>query len=66
MSDRIGEVRLVFEGLDLTDPRSAFALGLAYGRALERERVDAEDLAIGAAAARDVQQVIAWADARGD
>jgi hypothetical protein len=66
VSDRIGEVRAIFADVDLLQPAAAFALGLAYGQALERERVDAEDLAVGSAAARDVQQIVAWSNARGE
>jgi hypothetical protein len=66
MSDRIGEVRAIFADVDLLEPAAAFALGLAYGQAIERERVDADDLAIAGAAARDVLQLVSWSEARGE
>jgi hypothetical protein len=60
--DRIGEVRAVFDSIDMTDPRSAFALGLAYGMALARELTDAEDDMIHRAAAVDVTQIVTTVD----
>jgi len=62
MSDRIGEVRAIFADVDLLNPAEAFALGLAYGQAIERERVDAEDDAVHRAAAVDVAQVVESVD----
>jgi hypothetical protein len=66
MTDRIGEVRAIFADVDLLQPAAAFALGLAYGQALERERVDAEDELSWVRAVRNVQQIVSWSDARGE
>jgi hypothetical protein len=60
--DRVGEVRALFADIDLADPRQAFALGLAYGRAMERERIDAEDLQIAGMAAGDIVDVVERVD----
>jgi hypothetical protein len=60
--DRLGEVRAAFAEVDMLDPKAAFALGLAYGAAIERERVDAEDDAIHRAGAADVSRVVKSVD----
>ena len=60
--DRLGEVRAAFADVDLLSPAAAFALGLAYGQALERERIDAEDEAVHRAAAVDVSRVVETVD----
>ena len=60
--DRVGEVRAAFADVDLRQLRHVFAYGVAYGVALERERVDAEDDALHRAAAADVVHVVATVD----
>lgn len=64
MSDRLGEVRAAFVDADLRQLSVAFAFGMAYGAALERERRDAEDLAVAGGAARDIRTIIDRANAR--
>ena len=64
MSDRTGEVRAAFADADLRQLGVVFAFGMAYGAALERERIDAEDLALAGDAARNVRTIIDRANAR--
>ena len=64
MPDRTGEVRAAFADADLRQLAVAFAFGMAYGAALERERIDAEDLQLAGAAARGVRTIIDRANAR--
>lgn len=66
MSDHTGGVRAALADLDLTDPVHAFALGLALGQAIERERRDLADDAGHRAAVRAVAHDIERADRRAE